>query len=69
MTLAELQTKRDALLSSIANAHKQLQKGDKSITFQDVDQMNKALAILDREIAAAGGSTARTYRGRFIAVE
>lgn len=68
MTLAELQAKEDALISKIADAYKQLQKGDKTVTFQDIDQMEKALAIVKREKAIVSGTT-RSYRGRFIAVE
>lgn len=63
MTLEELQTRRDTLLTSIANAHKQLTKGDKSVTFQDISAMEKALAIIDSEIDKASGTTvAKTVR-------
>lgn len=63
MTLSELQTRRDTLLVSIANAHKQLTKGDKSVTFQDISAMEKALAIIDSEIDKANGTTvAKTIR-------
>ena len=63
MTLAELQTRRDTLLKNIANAHKQLTKGDKSVTFQDIKAMEKALAIIDSEIDKESGTTvAKTIR-------
>lgn len=68
MTLSEIQTKKDALISKIADAYKQLQKGDKTLTYQDIDQMERALAVLQREEAALSGNT-RSYRGRFIAIE
>ena len=63
MTEAELLTRRDTLLKSIANAHKQLTKGDKSVTFQDISAMEKALAIIDSEIDKVNGTTvAKTIR-------
>jgi hypothetical protein len=56
MTLEELQTKRDSLIGRIADAVKAQTMGDKSITFQDIDQMQKSLAILDNEIASASST-------------
>ncbi len=53
MTLEELQTKRDSLIGRISDAVKAQTMGDKSITFQDIDQMQKSLAILDNEISSA----------------
>lgn len=57
MTLTELQVKRDALVSKIANSVRRLQSGEDSIENESVDQMEKALALLDREIARSGGSS------------
>lgn len=57
MTVEQLQTKRDALISSIAGAFESLRSGDKSVTYQSIDQMQKALAVLDAEIASASGTS------------
>lgn len=57
MTDVELLAKRDALLSTIANSVQAMQSGDKSITFQGIAQMEKALGIIDREIAKLTGSS------------
>lgn len=60
MTLAELQTKRDALVGRIADAVKSITTGDKSVTYADIAGMEKALSILDGEIASSSGT--RTNR-------
>jgi hypothetical protein len=65
MTLIELQTKRDALLTAMTQAILSLQKGDKSITYQTISEMKKALVIIDGEIVSVGG-TSRVSRGRFL---
>ena len=57
MTLADLQTKRDALVSAIAAGTTELTSGDKTIRYQSIEQMQIALAVLDKEIANATGST------------
>lgn len=57
MTVAELQVKRDALVAQIASAKSSLSSGDKSISYQSIDQMQTALSIIDKEIALAGGSS------------
>lgn len=57
MTLADLQTKRDALISDIAAAKSEITKGDATIRWQLIDQMQTALSILDKEIAVASGTT------------
>lgn len=60
MTQAELQTKRDALISKIAAATRRLQSGDQSIEYQDIEQMQRSLGVLDAEIARVSGTaTAR----------
>lgn len=56
MTEEQLQTKRDALVSSIAGAFESLRSGDKSVTYQSIDQMRRALSIIDAEIAAVSGT-------------
>ena len=60
MTTAELQTKRDALVNRIADAVKSTSIGDRSVTFADIEGMERALAILDGEISASSGT--RTSR-------
>lgn len=63
MTEQELQTKRDALVSRIADAMKKVQQGDKSVEYQTITDMERALAIIDSQIATATGqSTVRTTR-------
>ncbi len=61
MTLLLLQTKRDALLSAMMAGLLEVTSGDKTLRYQNIDQMRDALAILDKEIAVASGTTlART---------
>ncbi len=60
MTTEELQAKRAILVARIADAVKSTTFGDKSVMFADVGQMERALAILDGEIAAS--SNTRTSR-------
>jgi hypothetical protein len=43
-------------VNRIADAVKSIQTGDKSITYSDITGMEKALSILDGEIAAASGT-------------
>ena len=57
MTLADLQTKRDELVSAIAGGKTELTSGDKTIRYQSVEQMQLALATLDKEIAIASGTS------------
>jgi hypothetical protein len=64
MTTAELQTKRDALVGRIADAVKSITTGDKSVTYADIAGMEKALAILDGELASSTGT--RTNRALLI---
>lgn len=60
MTIEELQTKRSELVAKIADAVKSTSFGDRSVTYADIDAMERSLAILDREIATSG--TSRTSR-------
>lgn len=62
MDTTTLQTKRDELLSKIAAATTQMNQGDQSITYQSIEQMERALRIIDREIAKAAGTVSRTGR-------
>jgi hypothetical protein len=64
MTLAELETKRDEILHSLGVAR--VQFGERSIQY---DEQEKALALIDGEIAKSSGtvparfSLARTSKG------
>jgi len=64
-TVEQLQTKRDALFARIADGVKAQSMGDKSITFADIQQMERALSILDNEIA----SLSSTRSGRVVLVQ
>jgi hypothetical protein len=64
MTAEELQIKRDALLAQIANANQRLQSGDQSIEKRDMNQLQKALAIIDAELAKLA-ATSTSPIGRF----
>lgn len=55
LTIEQLNVKRDALVNRIADAVKSIETGDKSITYADITGMEKALTILDGEIAAVSG--------------
>lgn len=61
MTLAELTTKRDSLIGRIADATKRLQSGDQSIEYQTVQDMERALRLLDTEIARASGAVTSAF--------
>jgi hypothetical protein len=65
MTLSELQPLRDALVKAIAGGYRSLTVGDKRIEYQNTEQMNAALAQLDREIAAATSGSSGGLRVTF----
>ena len=61
MTAEALAVKRDALVSKIADAYVRIEKGDEAITYQSIEQMERALRIVDSEMNVANGSSsART---------
>lgn len=60
LTIEQLNAKREALVARIADAVKSTTSGDKSVTYADIDGMERALSILDGEIAAS--SSTRTSR-------
>jgi len=64
-TVEQLNAKRDALFTRIADGVKAQSMGDKSITFADIQQMERALSILDSEIA----SLSSTRSGRVVLVQ
>lgn len=65
MTLSELQAKREALVSRMADSVKRVTFGERSTEYGTVDEMQKALQVLDTEIATASGST----RGRMVLIQ
>jgi hypothetical protein len=56
MTVPELQTLRDALVTAMSKGLLEVTSGDKTIRYQSVNQMQLALGSLDKEIAVAGGT-------------
>ena len=71
MTVEVLMTKRDALISKIADSTRRLQNGDQSIEFQPIADMQRALSVIDTEIANLSQPvTSRPSRiGRFVTGE
>lgn len=62
LSVEQLQAKRDALISDIALARSEMRDGDRATRWQAVDQMEKALARIDSEISAVGGTAAARPR-------
>ncbi|MCE5306764.1 MAG: hypothetical protein LLG20_03905 [Acidobacteriales bacterium] len=56
MTLTELQAARDKALAALVKAQ-QVSSGATSVTQRSVEQLQKSIAILDREIAAASSTS------------
>jgi len=56
MTTEELLVKRETLITRIADAVKRTQFGDRSVEYATVEEMERALAILDGQIAAASST-------------
>lgn len=52
MTLAELNTKRDALLSAMATGVLRVRVGEIETQYQSTAEMRSALSVLNSEIAA-----------------
>ncbi len=52
-TLAELQTRRDALQKAIDSGVLSLGEGDKKVMYRNIDDMRGALVDLERRITAA----------------
>ncbi len=55
-TLAQLQTRRDALQKAIDSGVLSLREGDKQVNYRNTADMRGALADLERRITAAGSS-------------
>ena len=56
-TLSELQAQRDEILKAMSLPKSQ-QFGERSVTFRDAADLEKALLRIDREIAAAQSANA-----------
>lgn len=62
MTLAELQTKRDALISAIATGVLRVRVGEIETQFQSTAEMRSALSILNSEMAASNSAITTSSR-------
>ncbi len=56
LTTEQLEAQRDALITRMASGVKNTQFGERSVTNADIEQMEKALAILDGQIAVSTGT-------------
>lgn len=64
LTLEELQAKRSALLAEIGEAEQSVTHGNKSVTMRSVAELERALNILDRQIAESETGSAGRKRVR-----
>lgn len=55
--MAWTQADIDALDAALASGRKTVQYGDKSTTYQSVDEMLKVRALMRSEVASAGATT------------
>jgi hypothetical protein len=55
-TLAELQTRRNALQKALDSGVLILREGDKHVTYRNANDMRGAIADLERRIVVAGGT-------------
>lgn len=60
MTLSELQTKRDALISAMATGVLRVRVGEIETQYQSTAEMRAALSVLNSEIAAASAPAVST---------
>lgn len=58
MTIEELTTKRDALISAMATGVMRVRVGEIETEYQSTEQMRSALSILNSEIAAKAAPAA-----------
>ncbi len=61
MTVAELESMRDALQRAIFSGTRRVQFADRSVEYHSIDDMRKALADLDTTIAATSGTTPSSF--------
>ena len=55
-TLAELQTRRNALQKALDSGVLRIREGDKDVSYRNTEAMLGALAALERRIVAAQGT-------------
>lgn len=60
MTISELQTKRDALISAMATGVLRVRVGEIETEYQSIAEMRSALSVLNSEIAAITAPTVST---------
>jgi hypothetical protein len=61
LQLAELQSMRDTLQRAIFSGTRRVQFSDRSVEYNSVDDMRKALADLNAEIAKASGPAPSSF--------
>ncbi len=61
ISVAELQAMRDALQRAIYSGTRRVQFTDRAVEYASVDEMRKALADLDAEIAKGTASPPSSY--------
>ena len=61
ITISELQTMRDTLYRALVSGTRRVQFADKAMEYNSFDDMRKALAKIDADIAAASGATPPTF--------
>lgn len=62
LTLAQLEAMRDALVTNISTGVRSTSFQDRRVDYQSVDDMRKALADIESEIATVGSTfTRRSY--------
>ena len=57
LTPTQLATMRDALVTAMASGTRSVSFQDRTIIYQSIDEMRKALATIDDEALVAAGST------------
>ena len=62
--MAWTQTDIDRLKSAIASGTKTVSYADKTVTYQDLDSMLQALALIEAEVNGASASATATASGR-----
>jgi hypothetical protein len=59
-TLSDLQAMRDALVKARASGRREVQAGDKRVSYKTDAEMASALAFITQEISRLSGCTSRT---------
>lgn len=56
LTLAQLQAKRDTLIAAIGEGARSIQFEGRSVTYNSIEDMLKAVSYLDSQIESSGGA-------------